>query len=242
MLTESSLHEMPPKGPIRDRMSVDVKERELANVGAVRLPTWQGWVKRGIDVALSLMVLVLLIPTLLIVASLVRISSPGPILYRQSRIGRGGASFTLLKFRTMYRDSDHRVHESFYKKLVAGQATGGAFKLQNDRRITPTGRVLRRYSLDEFPQLFNVLRGDMSLVGPRPPLPYEVQMYGPRELRRLSVLPGLTGLWQVNGRSALDFQQMIDLDLAYIDGWSLWTDLMVLARTPVVVVTGRGAS
>jgi lipopolysaccharide/colanic/teichoic acid biosynthesis glycosyltransferase len=127
--------------------------------------------------------------------------------------------------------------------LIQGtaQATGNTFKLQNDSRITPVGRVLRRLSLDELPQLINVLRGEMSLVGPRPPLPYEVAQYGPRELGRLSVPPGLTGLWQVSGRAILNFHQMIDLDLAYIERWSLWLDLKILARTPLVVLTGRGA-
>src|SRR6185295_6235045 len=127
--------------------------------------------------------------------------------------------------------------------LIEGKAesTGNTFKMRNDPRITPVGRILRRLSLDELPQLINILRGEMSLVGPRPPLPYEVEQYGPRELGRLTVTPGLTGLWQVSGRAVLNFHQMIDLDLAYIERWSIWLDLKILAQTPLVVLTGRGA-
>jgi lipopolysaccharide/colanic/teichoic acid biosynthesis glycosyltransferase len=203
----------------------------------------QRWLKRGIDLVAAAVFLVLMLPTLVCIALLVCVSSPGPIVFRQQRIGRNGSSFTLLKFRTMYCNASSAVHEAYYRTLVQGtaEANGTTFKLRNDARITPLGRWLRRLSLDELPQLINVLRGEMSLVGPRPPLPYEVDQYGPRELGRLVVPPGLTGLWQVSGRATLDFQQMIDLDLAYIDGWSLWMDLRILAQTPLVVVAGRGA-
>ncbi len=203
----------------------------------------QRWLKRSLDVVITLVLLVLMLPTLLIIAGLVRLSSPGPVLFRQRRIGRDGEAFTLLKFRTMYENSNSAVHESYVRSLIAGtaEAVGDTFKLQRDVRVTRVGRVLRRLSLDELPQLLNVLAGNMSLVGPRPPLPYEVAVYSRRARRRLEVTPGLTGLWQVSGRSNLDFQQMIDLDLAYIERWSMWMDLQILARTPLIVFTGRGA-
>jgi exopolysaccharide biosynthesis polyprenyl glycosylphosphotransferase len=214
-----------------------------ADSAPIVLSKRQHWGKRALDVALVGLLLLLCLPTLVIIAIAVRISSPGPILFRQTRIGRDGASFTLLKFRTMSADSGHQDHEAYYKALVNGQAQpiGNTFKLRNDPRITPIGRLLRRFSLDELPQFINVLRGDMSLVGPRPPLPYEVELYGAREYRRLAVVPGLSGLWQVSGRSGLDFQQMVTLDLEYIDNWSLWMDVQILARTPLVVLTGYGA-
>ena len=203
----------------------------------------QRHIKRAIDLLAAALILLLILPTLLLIGLLVYVSSPGPILFRQRRVGLHGTSFTLLKFRTMYHGAASGVHETYYRALMQGTATatGNTFKLRNDSRVTPVGRVLRRLSLDELPQLINVLRGEMSLVGPRPPLPYEVAEYGARELERLSVPPGLTGLWQVCGRATLNFHQMIDLDLAYIERWSLWMDLTILARTPLVVLTGRGA-
>jgi lipopolysaccharide/colanic/teichoic acid biosynthesis glycosyltransferase len=199
--------------------------------------------KRALDLVATTLILVLVLPTFLFIGLLVLVSSRGPILFRQQRVGLNGTPFTLLKFRTMYHGASSAVHETYYRALMEGtaQPTGNTFKLRNDPRITPLGRVLRRLSLDELPQLINVLRGDMSLVGPRPPLPYEVEHYGPRELGRLSVPPGLTGLWQVSGRAILNFHQMIDLDLIYIQRWSLWLDLKILALTPLVVLTGRGA-
>jgi lipopolysaccharide/colanic/teichoic acid biosynthesis glycosyltransferase len=199
--------------------------------------------KRVLDLLVATLILLLVLPTFLLIGLLVFVSSPGPILFRQQRVGLNGTSFTLLKFRTMYHGASAEVHQTYYRALMQGtaQATGNTFKLRNDSRITPVGRVLRRLSLDELPQLLNVLRGEMSLVGPRPPLPYEVAEYGPRELGRLSVPPGLTGLWQVSGRAILNFHQMIALDLAYVEHWSLWLDLEILLRTPLVVLTGRGA-
>ncbi len=199
--------------------------------------------KRALDLLATALILALALPAMLLVALLVWTSSPGPIFFRQTRVGRNGQSFTLLKFRTMYHGASSAIHEAYYKALIEGNAekTGNTFKLKNDPRITPVGKYLRRLSLDELPQLINVLKGEMSLVGPRPPLPYEVEQYGPREFGRLAVPPGLTGLWQVSGRAILNFHQMIDLDLAYVERWSLWLDLTILARTPMVVLTGRGA-
>jgi lipopolysaccharide/colanic/teichoic acid biosynthesis glycosyltransferase len=199
--------------------------------------------KRALDLVAATLILLLILPTLLLIGLLVFVSSPGPVLFRQRRVGINGTTFTLFKYRTMYHGASSDIHENYYRALIEGtaQATGNTFKLKNDSRITPVGRVLRRLSLDELPQLINVLRGEMSLVGPRPPLPYEVAQYSPRQLGRLSVPPGLTGLWQVSGRAILNFHQMIELDLAYIESWSLWLDLEILAQTPLVVLTGRGA-
>jgi len=201
-------------------------------------------VKRGIDILVATALLLLLLPALVLVALGVRLTSPGPILFRQKRVGRDGRLFWFYKFRTMHAGNDPTSHRLYYRRLVEGNLPaegGGAYKLAHDPRITPFGRTLRRYSIDEFPQLLNVLKGDMSLVGPRPPIPYEVEFYGPRELARLSVNPGLTGLWQVSGRCNLNFQEMVELDLTYIANWSLWLDVMILLRTPWAVVSGKGA-
>jgi exopolysaccharide biosynthesis polyprenyl glycosylphosphotransferase len=200
-------------------------------------------VKRAIDIVVSAALLLALLPFLLAIALLVRLTSPGPILFRQRRVGRQGQLFWFYKFRTMYDGNDASSHRAYYQQLIRGGAAAprGAYKLADDPRVTSFGRILRRYSLDEFPQLLNVLKGDMSLVGPRPPIPYEVECYGPRELSRLAVSPGLTGLWQVSGRSNLNFQEMIELDLNYIANWSLWLDLLILLRTPWAVVSGKGA-
>ena len=199
--------------------------------------------KRGFDVLAAAVLLLVLVPVLLVVCLLVRLSSPGPVLFRQQRVGQDGKWFSFYKFRSMYYGADDSVHRAYYEQLIEGSArpVGRSFKLEDDPRVTPIGRVLRRYSLDEFPQLFNVLRGDMSLVGPRPPIPYETDKYGQREWQRLTVRPGITGLWQVSGRSNLDFQAMIDLDLAYISDWSLLGDLQILLRTPWAVISARGA-
>jgi len=203
----------------------------------------QLFVKRSLDVLLASAALIALVPILLIIAVAVRCSSRGPVLFKQQRVGRDGRAFSMLKFRTMRHDSDPAVHEAYFAALVDGnaRAVGDFYKLADDPRITGLGRVLRRFSLDELPQFFNVLSGDMSLVGPRPPIPYEAKLYAPRDWQRLSVTPGMTGLWQVSGRGLLTFDQMIDLDLEYVDGWSLALDLFILLRTPLVVLSGRGA-
>ena len=210
-----------------------------ASVAARRL-------KRTVDLVGSVTALAALSPVLATCAAIVRLGSHGPILFRQKRIGRNGRPFLMLKFRTMYVDADPSVHEAYVKRYIAGEvgadAGGGAsvFKLVGDKRITPAGGWLRRLSLDELPQLINVLRGDMSLVGPRPPLPYEVEHYRPRDLQRLRASPGITGLWQVSGRNQTTFDEMIDLDLHYIDRWSVWLDLWILWRTIPVVLFPDG--
>jgi lipopolysaccharide/colanic/teichoic acid biosynthesis glycosyltransferase len=171
--------------------------------------------KRTLDVLVASIAILLILPVVAVVALLVRTSSPGPVLFRQQRVGLDGKRFEFYKFRTMYYGGDDSAHRTYYQQLVDGSArpVGRSYKLEDDPRVTPIGRILRRYSFDEFPQLFNVLRGDMSLVGPRPPIPYEVELYTDREWQRMVVRPGITGLWQVSGRSNLDFQQMIELDL-----------------------------
>jgi lipopolysaccharide/colanic/teichoic acid biosynthesis glycosyltransferase len=189
------------------------------------------------------LLLILLLPVLVGLALAVRWSSPGPILFRQQRVGRYGRKFWFYKFRTMIDGNDPSEHREYYSALVNGTArpVGGTYKLADDRRVTPLGAILRRYSLDELPQLINVLLGDMSLVGPRPPLPYETELYKSIDWRRMSVMPGITGLWQVSGRSTLTFQEMIELDLEYIGNWSLWLDLKILLRTPFAVASAKGA-
>jgi len=194
--------------------------------------------KRASDFILSVLTLLLLSPLMLVLAVLVRVTSPGPILYRQRRCGLGGRRFTLYKFRSMVTDAD-----SLRPQLEAlNQMDGPVFKLADDPRCTPLGRWLRRFSLDELPQLWNILRGDMSFVGPRPPLPEEVDKYEPWQRRRLRMRPGLTCLWTLEGRSQLSFDRWIRLDLAYIDNWSLSLDFKILLKTVPLVLFGRGAS
>ncbi|UXY21006.1 sugar transferase [Streptomyces cynarae] len=183
------------------------------------------------------LLIVLLAPLFAVVALAVRLDSPGPVVHRQTRIGRDGVPFTMAKFRTMVADA-HRLRQQL---AGTNEQDGRMFKIRRDPRITRVGRVLRRYSLDELPQLFNVVLGHMSLVGPRPPLPDEVAAYNEVELRRLSVKPGLTGLWQVSGRSDLSWDETIALDLRYVDNWSPTVDVGVLCRTLRAVVAGDGA-
>jgi lipopolysaccharide/colanic/teichoic acid biosynthesis glycosyltransferase len=182
-----------------------------------------------------------------ICAAVIYLDSPGPVLFRQQRIGLYGRPFTFLKFRSMRVDADSAPHRQFATAFIQGKAqpqpsdSGQLYKLVRDRRVTRVGHFLRRSSLDELPQLWNVLRGEMSLVGPRPPIPYEVECYRPEHLRRLTVKPGITGLWQVSGRSATTFEQMVALDVAYIRRRSLLLDLSILWRTvPVVLLRKDG--
>lgn len=197
------------------------------------------FLKRVQDITASAVGMALLAPLIPVIAAAVKLSSRGPVLYSQERCGLNGRRFTLHKFRTMYEGADLRLDEVAHLNEVEGPA----FKARRDPRTTPVGRVLRRLSLDELPQLLNVLKGDMSLVGPRPPLPDEVERYERWQRRRLSMKPGLTGLWQVSGRAGLDdFNRWIALDLTYIDRWSLWLDLKILLKTIPAVLSTRGAS
>jgi len=194
--------------------------------------------KRALDVALSSLVLLLALPVLSAVALLIKLTEGGAVFFRQRRCGLHGRPFTLYKFRTMVADAEQRRSDVAH----LNEMDGPVFKARNDPRVTPLGRLLRRFSLDELPQLWNVLRGDMSLVGPRPPIPEEVAAYERWQRRRLAMKPGLTCLWQISGRNELDFERWMALDLQYIDHWSPWLDLKILAKTLPVVLSGRGAS
>jgi lipopolysaccharide/colanic/teichoic acid biosynthesis glycosyltransferase len=207
-------------------------------------------VKRLMDVGGSLFTLALLSPLLMLIAAAIKISSPGPVLFRQQRIGQQGVPFTFLKFRSMYIDNDTSIHREYVRRLIAGcaerkpsrQRGDGVYKLTDDPRVTRIGAFLRRTSLDELPQLLNVLRGEMSLVGPRPAIPYEVASYEVWHRRRvLEAKPGITGLWQVNGRSRVEFDDMVRLDLRYARTWSPWLDIKILLQTPRAVLEGDGA-
>jgi exopolysaccharide biosynthesis polyprenyl glycosylphosphotransferase len=195
--------------------------------------------KRAIDVALSSLTLAVLALPLLLVALLIKLDSPGPVLVSQTRIGRGGRPFRFLKFRSMHQDADAQLHKVLH--LDEARSGGRIFKSRNDPRITRVGRWLRRLSIDELPQLINVLRGDMSIVGPRPPFQWEVDKYEDWHCRRLDVLPGLTGLWQVSGRSNLTFDEMALLDIWYIENWSIGLDIKLMFRTVPAVLLGTGA-
>jgi lipopolysaccharide/colanic/teichoic acid biosynthesis glycosyltransferase len=198
---------------------------------------WQLATKRLIDLAGAAAMILVLSPILIIATAAVAFTSPGPILYRQRRVGRDGEPFTMLKFRSMY----DRAHEERDRHRELNEVTGPVFKIRDDPRITNVGRVLRRLSIDELPQLFNVVKGEMSLVGPRPALPEECTHYTEREMGRLLVKPGLTCSWQVSGRSDVTFDQWVDMDLEYIDTWSLRRDFVLMLRTVPAVISGRGA-
>ncbi len=194
-------------------------------------------IKRVIDILGSLFFIVLLSPVMLITALLVAATSRGPILYWQERVGKNSKPFRMAKFRSMYRDADERLANL----VVLNEADGPVFKIRNDPRITPVGRVIRKLSIDELPQLFHVLAGTMSLVGPRPPLRAETELYDRWAKQRLLVKPGITCIWQVSGRSDLDFQTWVAMDIEYIANWSPMLDASILLRTVPAVVTGRGA-
>ena len=206
-------------------------------------------VKRGMDIFGSALALVLLSPCFLVIAAAIKVSSPGPIFFRQPRLGQYGVPFTFLKFRSMHVHCDSQPHREFVKRYIEGPqaASGGVsngsrpYKITDDPRVTPVGRFLRRTSLDEIPQFLNVLRGEMSLVGPRPPIPYEIEAYDIWHRRRLmEVRPGITGLWQVKGRSKVCFNDMVRLDLEYARRWSVRLDLKILWQTPRAVLFGGG--
>jgi len=207
-------------------------------------------IKRVIDIAGSGALLLILSPLLAAIALLIKMTSRGPVIFRQERLGQFGTRFKCLKFRTMYENNDSRIHQDYIQRFIAGRSRSEndepgkqvVYKITNDPRVTPIGRFLRKTSLDEFPQFWNVLRGEMSLVGPRPPVPYEFKVYDIWHRRRvLEVRPGITGLWQVSGRSRMSFDDMVRLDLRYSQSWSLWLDLRILIATPRAVLSGEGA-
>jgi lipopolysaccharide/colanic/teichoic acid biosynthesis glycosyltransferase len=225
------------ENPIVDRPFAAGKRRSRYDVA-----------KRAIDFVASLALLALLSPLFLVIAALVKLTSPGPVFFRQERVGQMMKPFMMLKFRTMRVNTDHAIHYEFVSSFiksgnrVASAGKSGLFKIVNDPRVTSIGRLLRRTSLDELPQLWNVLRGDMSLVGPRPPLAYEVAQYQSWHRRRvLEAKPGVTGLWQVTGRSRTTFDEMVRLDIRYARTYSAWTDIKILLATPRAVFSGKGA-
>jgi lipopolysaccharide/colanic/teichoic acid biosynthesis glycosyltransferase len=203
--------------------------------------------KRALDIAGSLALLTALSPVFLLITGVIKLTSKGPVLFKQPRVGQGGKPFTMLKFRTMHVGADPAIHQQYVTQFIQSGAaakpgSGDVFKLVDDPRVTPFGHFLRRSSLDELPQFWNVLRGDMSLVGPRPPLAYEVERYKRWHLRRLwEAKPGITGLWQVKGRSRTTFDDMVRLDLRYAKKHSVWTDIKILLATPRAVISGKGA-
>lgn len=207
-------------------------------------------IKRGMDIAFSAMLLTLLLPLFAFIAVLVKLSSPGPVFFKQLRVGHLLKPFTMYKFRSMYSSADQQAHQDYVSWFITAsnheqteeKEKPVVFKLTNDSRVTSIGRFLRRTSLDELPQLWNVLLGDMSLVGPRPPIPYELQQYKPwHKGRLLEAKPGMTGLWQVVGRSRTTFDEMVRLDLQYARTMSLWGDIKILLATPAAMITGKGA-
>ena len=200
--------------------------------------------KRGFDIVAAAALLLLILPAVLFVAILIKIDSRGPVLFSQTRVGENGRRFRIYKFRTMRPDGDDAVHATYVAALIRGDAAmqDGMYKLTSDPRVTRLGRALRRSSIDELPQLLNVLRGEMSLVGPRPALPREVELYDRGARRRLAGKPGITGLWQVSGRTTLSFQEMVDLDVHYLSSWSPMLELKILLRTPAALIFGRGAA
>jgi exopolysaccharide biosynthesis polyprenyl glycosylphosphotransferase len=206
--------------------------------------------KRGVDILGAIIGLILFSPIMFITALTIRLTSPGPVIFKQSRFGKKGTRFLFYKFRSMYWNVDDEIHRDYITNLIEGnleeinEGDEGTplYKMKSDPRVTPVGRIIRKTSIDELPQLFNVLKGEMSLVGPRPPIPYEVEKYEPWHLRRiLEVKPGITGLWQVDGRSKTSFDDMVRMDLRYVQNWSLWLDIKILLKTVRAVIRPNGA-
>ena len=206
------------------------------------------FIKRLFDIVASLLVMIVGFPFLLAVSLLIKLTSRGPVLFSQQRVGEHGRVFTLFKFRTMRAGSDDSIHREFTRSFIEGRMSNSSldekspsiYKLTNDPRITPIGNFLRKTSLDELPQFLNILRGEMAIVGPRPPLQYELEYYEEWHKLRLEVKPGLTGLWQVSGRSSVPFNEMVKLDLYYIEHWTLLLDLKIMLRTIPVMLFGSG--
>jgi len=242
-----SLHHYPEKcdSPADSKLYPDLRTDTRAAKRSI-------FTKRAIDILGTLALLVILAPLFLVIAALIKLTSRGPVIFKQERLGRFGQPFTFLKFRSMDAETDHQIHEEYIEKFISGDqelsfqstslAPTGVYKITNDPRVTLIGRFLRKTSLDELPQVLNVLKGEMSLVGPRPPIAYEFARYDVWQRRRvLEAKPGITGLWQVKGRSRTTFDDMVRLDLSYIRHRSLWLDLSILLRTPWAVLKGDGA-
>jgi exopolysaccharide biosynthesis polyprenyl glycosylphosphotransferase len=210
----------------------------VKRAGWVGVVTGAYLVKRVFDIVVFAVLLVLLIPLFLGVAIAIRLEDPGPVFFKQKRVGRWGALFTMWKFRSMYTDAEERKKELMAQNEMEG---GVIFKMKDDPRVTRVGRVIRKASIDELPQLWNVLKGDMSLVGPRPPVPQEVDEYSLSDRRRLEAIPGITCIWQVSGRSDIPFDQQVELDVQYIQSQSFWTDIKILLKTIPALLFGTGA-
>ncbi|HKK72594.1 MAG TPA: exopolysaccharide biosynthesis polyprenyl glycosylphosphotransferase [Candidatus Krumholzibacteria bacterium] len=222
---------------------VEAHEPLRLRIGSPRYAWWERAIKRAFDIVFALTVLALGAPAFFLIGLLVKLSSPGPVLFCQTRLGRDGRPFVFYKFRSMRHNNDDQVHREFCADFISGngQDEPQVFKMVEDPRVTRIGGFLRRTSLDELPQFWNVLKGEMSVVGPRPPIAYEYEHYQEWHKDRLKVKPGLTGLWQVSGRSQVGFDEMVMLDLHYISRWSLLLDLRIVARTLPVMVRGEGA-
>ena len=249
---EISFHLFPEKDnekksnrPLDLRLYPDVSKRTSSKRNRIIL-------KRAVDIIGSISGLIIFSPFFIIIPILIKLTSKGPVLFRQERIGLNGEKFTFLKFRSMHINNDPKIHQEYIEKLIKEQKgyddKNGAvdqnrvYKITNDPRVTPIGSFLRKTSLDELPQFINVLKGDMSLVGPRPPIHYEMNNYDVWHRRRiLEVRPGITGLWQVKGRSSTTFNEMVRLDIKYIREWSVWLDIIILIQTPLAVLGGKGA-
>ena len=227
-------------------MSVDVSTMAELTRTVTRPKPATSLARRTLDVSIAGTVLLVLVPVIVVAAIAVRLTSPGPVLFRQRRLGRHMEPFTVLKFRTMRADADSALHRDYVRSLIGTQppedAPDNLYKLVIDPRVTRVGRFLRSWSLDEVPQLWNVLRGEMSLVGPRPVIEYEVEQYPDWYLRRFAVKPGLTGLWQVSGRNEKTYEEMVRFDIEYAERRSLWLDLRILARTALVVMRRQGVA
>lgn len=218
---------------------------ESAPIQVIRIQAGYSRIKRMVDITFTLLLSPILLFAGAIVALAIRLDSPGPIFYRQKRVGQNGEEFEMLKFRSMYTDSSDALHRQAIEQYLSGGLINGddnehPNKLINDPRITKIGKFIRKTSIDELPQFWNVLRGDMSLVGPRPPLSYEVAWYSARDWLRLSGKPGLTGPWQVNGRSIVSFQEMVEMDIRYLQNQSLWQDCKFIILTIPVMIFARG--
>ena len=227
-------------------MTVDITTAAELTAPATRPGPAANLARRALDIGVAAVVLLLMAPVMAVVALTVRLSSPGPVFFRQRRLGRGMQPFTVLKFRTMRADADSALHRDYVRSLIGTQppedAPDNLYKLVIDPRVTRVGRFLRSWSIDELPQLWNVLRGEMSLVGPRPVIEYEVEQYPDWYLRRFAVKPGLTGLWQVSGRNEKTYEEMVRYDIDYAERRSLWLDLRILARTALVVMRRQGVA
>jgi exopolysaccharide biosynthesis polyprenyl glycosylphosphotransferase len=256
-LMSRCMHAQLPVRHVNDLLHLIVSDTQVETVDGVPTYGIRGdggpplgmFIKRAFDLVVSVSLLLLFSPLFLFIALMIKVFSPGPVMFKQVRAGQFGREFTMCKFRTMRLETDDSIHRDYASRLIAGQdlhlsdhrSDTQVFKMTRDPRVTPFGWVLRRTSLDELPQLLNVVAGEMSIVGPRPPIFYELNHYKEWHRKRLRAKPGLTGLWQVSGRSSVPFDEMVLLDLYYIDHWSLKTDLEILFRTIPAVLSGEGA-